>query len=406
VTAFNYLLTIAAVTLLVPCVVLLLQVMSALRVSTQAESRSTPSEETNLIEVVLLMPAHNEAGGILAVLHALAPQLTVNTRLLVVADNCTDATAKIVRRFGGELMNRRVEVVERHNDELRGKGYALDYGMRHLRSHPPDVVVIVDADCSLAPGSVSILAQQCMAWQCPIQALYLMQSPPGAGVKTKLAEFAWLVKNQVRAMGYHKLGFPCLLMGSGMAFTWEQLSKSNLNSGHIVEDLKLGIELTRAGHAPLLCPQAVVTSFFPSGPEGFDTQRTRWEHGHLAVLFAELPRVVWQGICNPTKALWALVFDLCVPPLALLGILVSVVTVLASIFAIVVGIWLPAMVAVLALTSFVVAVICAWLVFGRNMITFWQLCNVPMYVMRKVLLYVRFILSRQTTWVRSKRDGE
>ena len=51
-----------------------------------------------------------------------------------------------------------------------------------------------------------------------LQALDLMRSPEGAGLKTRIAEFAWVVKNQVRPLGYHHLGLPCQLMGTGMAF--------------------------------------------------------------------------------------------------------------------------------------------------------------------------------------------
>jgi hypothetical protein len=45
----------------------------------------------------------------------------------VVADNCSDATAEIARWAGAEA-------VERSNVRLRGKGYALEAGVEHLRS--------------------------------------------------------------------------------------------------------------------------------------------------------------------------------------------------------------------------------------------------------------------------------
>jgi hypothetical protein len=39
----------------------------------------------------VLVPAHNEESGIAATLAALLPQLAAGDRLLVVADNCSDA---------------------------------------------------------------------------------------------------------------------------------------------------------------------------------------------------------------------------------------------------------------------------------------------------------------------------
>ena len=50
-------------------------------------------------------------------------------RLLVVADNCSDDTAAVARAAGAE-------VTERSDVERRGKGYALDHGVRHLAADP------------------------------------------------------------------------------------------------------------------------------------------------------------------------------------------------------------------------------------------------------------------------------
>ena len=90
--------------------------------------------------------------------------------LLVVADNCTDDTAAVARISGSE-------VVERRDSERIGKGYALDFGLRHLDSDPPDIVVMVDADCRLAEGAIDRLAAACANTARPVQALYLMTCP-------------------------------------------------------------------------------------------------------------------------------------------------------------------------------------------------------------------------------------
>jgi cellulose synthase/poly-beta-1,6-N-acetylglucosamine synthase-like glycosyltransferase len=48
--------------------------------------------------------------------------------------------------------------VERSNLQLRGKGHALAFGVAHWRSDPPEVVVVLDADCIPAPGALDLLA--------------------------------------------------------------------------------------------------------------------------------------------------------------------------------------------------------------------------------------------------------
>ena len=392
--------------ILLPCLVLLVQVLAALTVSRRralnALERVKPTSAP--LDVCLLMPAHNESGGIAAVLRTLQPQLGAHQRLLVVADNCTDDTAEIVRMCAG--LSGFVEVIERYNEDLRGKGYALDHGVRHLESDPPDVVIILDADCEMTPGSVEALTQQCFASNRPAQALNLMRSPTGAGIKTQLAEFAWLVKNKVRVLGYYNLGLPCQLMGTGMAFTWSHISQAELNTGHIVEDMQLGVDLARNGKPPQFCPDALVTSVFPVAAEGLKNQRTRWEHGHLSVIFTQVPQLLWQACTTANGQLFAMALDLCVPPLALLTLL-TMATWFAGVAVLGLGGGvLPLILSSVAISVLGLAVMLAWWCFGRSILSLKQLCHVPFYILAKLPVYFYFLVKRQSAWVRSKREGE
>ncbi|MGC3971366.1 MAG: glycosyltransferase family 2 protein [Pirellulales bacterium] len=95
----------------------------------------------------MLIPAHNEETVLAATLESVQSQCRPGDRMLVVADNCTDRTSDVARRAGAI-------VVERHDLQRRGKGFALDWGVRRLETEPPEVVIVVDADCVLAPGSL------------------------------------------------------------------------------------------------------------------------------------------------------------------------------------------------------------------------------------------------------------
>ncbi len=398
-------LSVVATLLLLPCLLLLVQVLATLLPAKPDGAGIVPqSAGHDLVDVCLLMPAHNEATGIGTVLQHLLPQLKPGVRLLVVADNCTDATAETVRGFAKS--NVHMEVVERHNLQFRGKGYALDYGVQHLATCPPAVVVVVDADCKLMPNAIDVLVRVCMQSRRPIQALYLMLSPEGSGVKSQLAEFAWLVKNKVRALGFHQLGLPCQLMGTGMAFTWQHISDAKLNTGHIVEDMQLGIDLALGGSPPLFCPDALVTSVFPTTTVGLATQRTRWEHGHMGVILSQVPLLMWKGLVRRNSALVAMALDLSVPPLALLTLLVGGVMLISLGLNYAGGSYVPLALSAAASAMLTLAVLVAWYRYGRHVIGFWQLCKVPMYVLKKIPMYIFFFIKRQSSWVRSKRDGE
>jgi cellulose synthase/poly-beta-1,6-N-acetylglucosamine synthase-like glycosyltransferase len=347
--------------------------------------------------IAVLVPAHNEAAGISATLDALRMQLGAHDRLLVVADNCTDDTAAVARACGAE-------VLKRHDEQLIGKSYALDYGVRHLESSPPEVVIVIDADCQVHTNALSHLTGKCLESGRPVQALYLMHSPEGAGLKTRVAEFAWQVKNWVRPLGYQRIGLPCHLMGTGMAFPWKLIRQANLASGHIVEDLKLGLDLAQIGYAPLFCPEALVTSVFPANNEGLQSQRTRWEHGHLNMMLREGPKHFFKGITSLNAGLAALAIDMLVPPLALLTLLVTVFFLLGSILSWATGSAWPWMLSGVNLAVLGAAVLLAWTKFGRSILAFQQLAYAPVYALTKLPLYLKFLVKRQVVWVRSRRD--
>ncbi|MCM2336985.1 MAG: glycosyltransferase family 2 protein [Pseudomonas sp.] len=387
------LLAIVAALLLVPVVLLFVQILVAL-----PPRRRRPAPTAPRPRAAVLVPAHDEALGIAATVRAIRAQLGDGDRVVVVADNCSDDTAFLARAAGAE-------VIVRKDPQRRGKGYALDFGMRYLEAAPPQVVAIVDADCRLAEGALDRLARSCGASGRPVQALYLMYAPPGSGLKARIAEFAWAVKNRLRPLGYARLGLPCQLMGSGMVFPWATLYAAELASGHIVEDLKLGLDLTAAGQAPLFCPDALVGSEFPRSTEGARTQRTRWEHGHLATIIGDAPRLLRAAIARRNGRLAALVLDLCVPPLALLTLaVVAVFAVTGALFA-VSGAVLPFALAALACALLATSVLLAWAACGRDSVSFADLVRAPMYALSKIPLYLRFLVRRQVDWVRSRRDA-
>jgi len=349
--------------------------------------------------VAVLIPAHNETLVIADTLRAIVPQLIAGDRLVVVADNCTDDTAKIAAGAGAE-------VLERSDRERRGKGYALDFGVRHLAKSPPEVVLIIDADCAIDSGTIERLARECLATGRPLQALYLMHAPAGAGLKTRIAEFAWLVKNQVRALGRHRLGWPCQLTGTGMAFPWSAISAAALASGHIVEDLKLGIDLARAGAPALFCPEARVTSYFPATAEGIASQRTRWEHGHLDVILRTAPQLFFEALRRGDRHLLALAFDLCVPPLALLMLLALAVFAGSAVFWLLAKQALPLWLSAVSLLALGLSVLFSWGRYGRQVISLASLAYAPFYALWKIPLYLTFLVRRQAEWIRSRRDSD
>jgi cellulose synthase/poly-beta-1,6-N-acetylglucosamine synthase-like glycosyltransferase len=384
----------AALLLLVPVIVLLVEVLLAL----PSRGREA-SEEGVRPRLAVLIPAHNEASIIAGTIRSVLPQLSTSDRLLVVADNCLDETAAIASAAGAQ-------VIERSDATRRGKGYVLDFGVRHLGTDSPEVVVIVDADCQVAAGALDRLARRCARSGRPVQALNLMYAGNGAGFETRIAQFAWIVKNQIRPLGLHRLGLPCQLMGTGMAFPWSCLATGSLATGHIAEDLKLGIDLARGGVPPLFCPEALVTSAFPISAEGVRAQRARWEHGHLGVILSEAPRLFLDAVVRLSPPLLALALDVSVPPLALLTLLVLGIWFASTLLYHFTTVAFPLLISSGALGMLGLAVMLSWARYGRRIVSLEDLVFSVLYAVAKVPVYAKFLVARQLEWVRSKRDGD
>ncbi|GAB4461982.1 MAG: glycosyltransferase family 2 protein [Elainellaceae cyanobacterium] len=347
---------------------------------------------------VVLVPAHNEELGISDCLRDLIREVDSSDQILVVADNCTDQTAAIARSHG-------VNVIERQDPDQLGKGYALDYGLKHLQSVLPDVVVMMDADCVSHPGSIHRIAQIAFQEDRPVQAVYLMQTPETPSQRDLISALAFLFKNLVRPAGMAQLGFPCWLTGTGMAFPWSVIRRVSLGSGNLVEDMQMSVDLAIAGSAPLFCAAAGIGGRLPSHEASAKQQRTRWEHGHLKTLKTQVPRLLSAALRQRRFDLIALALDLAVPPLALLVLLWAGSCLLALIGFVASGIILPLVISALSGVFLLAAVLLGWYRFGRSLVPLSALLSVPFYVLWKVPLYFAFLFRPQTKWIRTDRDN-
>ncbi|MEA5511642.1 glycosyltransferase family 2 protein [Crocosphaera sp. UHCC 0190] len=385
-------LSLIAVLLLIPCLVLLVEcLMSILPLN---ESLETHLE--NQPSFKILIPAHNEETVIEETLKSLLLQVNSPDEIIVIADNCTDRTAEIARKF-------EITVLERQDSEKRGKGYAIDYGIKFLNGKPPEIVIILDADCLMEPQTLGYLVQLSYAQQKPIQSTYLMETDLDPMLRDKISAFAILMKNFVRPYGLARLNSPCLLNGSGMAFPWSIISQVNLANNKTVDDMQLSVDLAIAGYAPSYCPQGKVIGRLMQQDQA-QSQRSRWEHGHLSLILSQTPRLLLASLKQRRLDLLALALELSVPPLSLLvmfwglGMSIMVTAGLLGIS------WLPSILLGIGGICLITAIVTGWAKFGREEISGWALISIPFYLLWKIPLYVTFLVRPQSKWVKTERD--
>lgn len=377
----------------------LLALLPARRPSTAPASTSTDGH-SRPVRFAILIPAHDESAGIRETLKSVAPELGARDRMLVIADNCTDDTAALARSIP------RAEVVERTNPDGRGKGYALVFGLEQLAADPPDVVIVFDADCRVSQGRLRQLAEKAAAFRRPVQADYLLLPPRRQSPLAKISSFAFLVRNRVRPRGMARIGMPCHLTGTGMAFPWDVMRLAPATGSSLVEDLLMGLDLAVLGYPAIYTDEVRVTSVLPTGEKAARGQRRRWEHGQLDVSRNKAPRLMADGIRKRRLDLLVLGLDLLVPPLALL----VGVTVLSLLLTTAAAAWLgtsllPVSVLGWALGLIGGTVLLVWLRFARHVIGPFDMLAIPFYLLWKIPLYLSFAMRRrQVTWERTERS--
>jgi 1,2-diacylglycerol 3-beta-glucosyltransferase len=242
--------------------------------------------------LVVLMPAHDEAAGIAPALRALAaadypPGLL---EIVVVADNCTDATAEVARAEGAT-------VLERDDPERRGKPHALSWGLERLSElgTPYDAVLFLDADCTATPNVPAALAARLAAGAKAVQADYVVANPQASATAAlRFAAFASICT--VRPLGKARLGLSAGLLGTGMLLHRKLLERLPWNAFTLAEDLEYHLRLVDADERVEFASEAAVHSAMPVTDSNAVTQQSRWEAGRLQLARRWAPRLLAAGL--------------------------------------------------------------------------------------------------------------
>lgn len=348
--------------------------------------------------IAIVVPAHNEAGIIAKTLGSILAQCNQSDRVIVVADNCVDETADVARSCG-------VSVLERENANQRGKGFALQFALDHLKTSPPDVVIFIDADCTIYEGAVETLGDLATTNDRPAQAMYLLNAPDGAGPSARISVFAWAFINKVRMSGLDRLANASRITGSGIALPWRIADQLNLASGEVVEDLALAFELVRNNDLPILAHDARVVSDLPSSEEERIRQSARWEHGGRALA----RKVVWENfkhaVAKGNLALAMLTFDVAIPPLMRLIAFVFFGGFFALIAFLITGASGALILAGISLAMIAVSVLSGWAGHCRELLKIDDVLNAGSFIKTKNKVYSGEARQSANVWTPTRDHG-
>lgn len=397
VIVLNMLTFVLACLAIAPCLYLLSMV--PLAALARVRGRAVGSGEAGPLAFVI--PAHNEEADIEHTLRDLCAAADAETSLHVIADNCTDRTAEIVRAF---IAQASIPIVlwERQDATKKAKGYALEWAIPQIfawsdqRQQSIAFLCVVDADATLSAGSIARAREGFAAGGTVLQSYYLFGD--GIGLRAKVMQIA-AGAFSVRGLARSVLGLSDTLKGNGMWFRRSVIERCPWRAYSLAEDLEYTFTLVRNGHRVHVLPHSIVMGRLAATVQGERDQRLRWEGGRWAVVKAEVPKLLREWIAAPRWIVLDLAIELLIPPLGLLVAIELAITV-AMAFLSPPGL----MVMGVGWTALAIYVVASVPIVGLPLRLLGALVYVPLYVAWKVvLLPATIVSSRSKRWVRTAR---
>lgn len=261
------------------------------------------------MNIVCLVPAHNEEKSIEQTVLALLLQNRKPDKIVVLADNCTDNTVQKASGYG-----RHVTVVETVDNKYKKSG-ALNYGWRNYCQNA-DIVVCLDADTILPPNAIGDWEKE-MKTKPELggsSSKFTMQDP---GILTRLqkAEFSKWTDTSLRR------GYTTVLAGTGCAIRNAALKKVGTKEGpwcydSQVEDFKLTYEVRKLGFKCHVSPTVRAYTDSMKSIKTLWNQRMKWQVGTvedlMSIGFNKLTMLDWSQqalgmVAALSRVLWAVV---------------------------------------------------------------------------------------------------
>jgi 1,2-diacylglycerol 3-beta-glucosyltransferase len=348
---------------------------------------------------VVVVPAHNEelliGQTVGSILKARYP--AGNLKLVVIADNCSDGTAKIAREHGATCL-------ERFDEVKRGKPYALDWVIQQLDLDAHDALVIIDADTAIHEDFLTAMDARLRSGDRVLQGYFGVLNPNTTWL-TRLSVLPGTLKFRVHYAAKEMLRLSCPLAGNGMCFHIDVIKKYGWKAYSLTENWEYWAMLTQEGIRTASAPEAHIYSQAAESLQSGQSQRMRWTKGRIGVLRGYGPALLLDSLRKFSPMRLDAAVELVRPAHASLmvwSVLLLVATVpLAAWDA--QFLW-AAIVAAAVLASQVIYLLAGLAIDKPPLSTWFALAMVPWYLLWKLIVSTKAVLTmRDRTWIRTKR---
>lgn len=227
----------------------------------------------------LIVAAHNEEVVIPQMVKSLK-QLDYNPdkyEIFVIADNCTDNTAKVAREAGAQ-------VFERFHDTLRGKGHALEWMFDKIykMDRQFDNICIFDADNVVSKNFLKEINKIHNKGFRVVQGNIESKNPYDSWIATAYSISFWMT-GKIFQQARYNVNMSCQLSGTGFSVAVPLLKELGWGATCLTEDMEFTAKLILNNEKVGWAHTAYVYDEKPLTLAQSWKQRKRWMQGHADV---------------------------------------------------------------------------------------------------------------------------
>ena len=232
-------------------------------------------EKTN--RFMAIIPAHNEEAVVENLIASLQKQDYPKEAydIYVIADNCTDNTAKIAKKAGAI-------VYERFDSMHKTKGAALKWFLAQKieEDAPYDAFCIFDADNIVDVNFLKNMNKKLCQGETVVQGYRDIKNPTDSWVTAGYAIFYWTM-NRFYHLARYNIGLSPLINGTGFMVRFDQIKPEGWNTKTLTEDIEFSLKQIIRGRKLGWARDAIVYDEQPVGFKQSWSQRSRWTVGHI-----------------------------------------------------------------------------------------------------------------------------
>ena len=224
-----------------------------------------------------IIPAHNEEAVVGNLIESLKNQNYDKDLydIYVIADNCTDNTAKVAKEAGAI-------VYKRFDETKKTKGYALDWFLKQKieENAPYDAFFIFDADNIVHPDFIKNMNKKLCQGEDVVQGYRDIKNPTDSWITAGYALFYWSMHRFYHLARYN-LGLSPLLNGTGFMVKFDVVKPQGWDTVTLTEDIEFSLKRIIKGKRLGWATDAICYDEQPVGFKQSWSQRSRWTAGHI-----------------------------------------------------------------------------------------------------------------------------